>query len=82
MEQLIEQKNAGFVDRRSSLEPGHRGPERRQFTNSHDGMAPEVAEMANAIDEYKSKNRRRFITYQEIFDVIHGLGYRQIAEEF
>lgn len=82
MEQLVEQKKADFVDRRSSLDEGRGGPERRQFTNSHDGMAPEVAEMATAIDEYKSKNRRRFITYQEIYDVIHGLGYRQIAEEF
>ncbi len=82
MQQLVEQKNAGFVDRRSSTDNGRQGPERRQFTNSHDGMAPEVAEMAEAIDTYKSSHRRKFITYQEIYDVIFELGYRKVAEEF
>ena len=78
MEQLIEQKPAGFVDRRQS--PGEENPigvERRQVSNSHDSMQPEVAEHAEAIDQYKLRHRRRFITFEELYDVIGSLGYHK-----
>ena len=78
MEQLIEQKPSEFVDRRQS--PGEKNPisvERRQFSNSHDSMRPEVAELAEAIDQYKLRHRRRFITFEELYDVIENLGYHK-----
>ena len=77
MQQLAEQKPAAFVDRRQH--PGARsdGPERRQFTNSHAAERPDVVEMAEAIDRYKLLHRRRFITYDELYDVITGLGYHK-----
>lgn len=75
MEQLIEQKTAGFIDRRSTEEATHRGMERRQFSNSHEGMRPEVIEIAEAIDQYKLRHRRRFITFEELYDVLSDLGY-------
>ena len=65
-----------FRDRRnpnrSATPPG---VERRQFTNSHEGLSPDARELAVAIDEYKINKRRRFITYEEILSVIRELGY-------
>ena len=78
MEQLIAQKPSGFVDRRQSpVEEKPAGVERRQFSNSHDSMMPEVAELAEAIDQYKLRHRRRFITFEELYDVIMSLGYHK-----
>jgi len=65
-----------FVDRRSS-EGGSGGVarERRQFTNSHSELSPDAQEVALAIDEYKLRHRRRFITYEEMLSVFKTLGY-------
>ena len=67
-----------FVDRRSYDISG-RNPmhERRQFTNSHEGLSPEALELAHAIDGYKLRHRRRFITYEEMLAVVKSLGYHQ-----
>ena len=71
-----------FLDRRDPnaqrLTPG---AERRQFTNSHDGLSPDAAELGRAIDQYKLMNRRRFITYDEMLAVIKSLGYEKPAPE-
>ncbi len=67
-----------FVDRRSYDIAG-RSPnfERRQFTNSHEGLSPEALDLARAIDGYKLRHRRRFITYEEMLSVIKSLGYQR-----
>ena len=71
-----------FVDRRNNdnTEPAPFG-ERRQFANSHDGLSQEARQLAVAIDEYKLRHRRRFITYEEILSVIKELGYERSAQE-
>ena len=51
------------------------GVERRQFAASRTSDRPEVNELAEAIDEYKLANRRRFITVEELLDVMTALGY-------
>lgn len=66
-----------FRDRRSQQAGAAPGVERRQFTNSHEGLSPRARELALAIDDYKITNRRRFITYEEILSVIDQLGYTQ-----
>ena len=53
------------------------GVERRQFAASRDSQRPEVNELAEAIDEYKMRNRRRFITVEELFDLVMSLGYNR-----
>jgi hypothetical protein len=53
------------------------GVERRQFASSYSELSPAGREIAFAIDEYKVRNRRRFVTYDEILHVIHALGYRK-----
>jgi len=53
------------------------GNERRQFTNSFDGLSQDAAELGQAIDQYKLMNRRRFITYDEMLNVIKSLGYHK-----
>jgi hypothetical protein len=67
-----------FVDRRS-YETGQGVPvrERRQFSNSHDGLSTAARELAVAIDEYKLRHRRRFITFEEMLSVIQTLGYHK-----
>lgn len=51
--------------------------ERRQFGNSHEGLSPDAAELAQAIDQYKLHHRRRFITFEEMLAVVKSLGYRR-----
>ena len=53
------------------------GVERRQFANSHEELSPDAKELALAIDGYKLRHRRRFITYEEMLAVIKGLGYQR-----
>ncbi len=72
----LETPSETFVDRRGyEGGPATPGMERRQFTNSHDGLSPEAADLARAIDEYKLHHRRRFITYEEMLHVMQSLGY-------
>ena len=79
MEATIEQKTGEFVDRRQTpLAPVRSNvPERRQFSNSYSSMSPEVGELAEAIDRYKLQHRRRFITFEELHDVITSIGYHK-----
>ncbi len=65
-----------FVDRRdANVVASPPGVERRQFSNSYEELSPPARELAMAIDEYKLRHRRRFITYEEIMQVIGNLGY-------
>ena len=66
-----------FVDRRSTDRSNQSGIDRRQFKDGNRSSRPEVAELADAIDEYKLTHRRRFITFEELYDVMAGLGYRK-----
>lgn len=65
-----------FVERRQRGGPSP-GPqhERRQFTNSYHELSPEARDLALAIDAYKVKHRRRFISYEEVLSVVKTLGY-------
>ncbi|MEO0529896.1 MAG: hypothetical protein AAF266_04880 [Planctomycetota bacterium] len=69
------QADGSFVDRRAETGDSAVVRERRQFTNSHDGLSDEAAELARAIDSYKARHRRRFINYEEMLAVVKGLGY-------
>ncbi len=64
-----------FIDRRNPLATDSPYRERRQFTNSHEELSPEAAELARAIDGYKLMHRRRFIDFEEMLGVIKSLGY-------
>ncbi len=78
MPQLLEQQSVEFVDRRAS-DGGRPGgaPDRRQFRDSHSFLNPDAQELAEAIDQYKLLHRRRFITYEELYNVMVGLGYHK-----
>lgn len=78
MSQATETPANPFIDRRS-YETSQSVPvrERRQFTNSHDGLTPDARDLAIAIDEYKLMHRRRFITFEEMLGVIQSLGYHK-----
>ena len=73
--------NYPFVQRRGmNPNPGGGPPpggERRTFSNCYDGLSPEAQQLAEAIDQYKLVNRRRFITYEEMLSVIKSLGYHK-----
>jgi hypothetical protein len=78
MSQIVQETNATFVDRREvGASPVAPARERRQFTNSHDELSPAAQELAQAIDSYKLRHRRRFITYEEMLSVIASLGYHR-----
>jgi hypothetical protein len=67
-----------FLDRRdphaAATPPG---VERRQFANSHSELSAEARELATAIDDYKLRHRRRYITFEEMLGVIRELGYHR-----
>ncbi len=65
-----------FKDRRSGSRSGP-GAERRQFANTYSTLSPEARELGLAIDEYKFRNHRRFIGYEELLAVIRSLGYHK-----
>ena len=81
------QPNYPFVQRRGmNPNPGvpgaPQGPppgveRRNQFGNCYDGLSPDAHQLAEAIDQYKLQNRRRFITYEEMLAVIKSLGYHK-----
>jgi hypothetical protein len=78
MEQIMDQKPVAFVDRRQgSADSWTNTSERRQFGNSYDSKRPEVNELAAAVDQYKLRHRRRFVTFEELYDVISVLGYHK-----
>lgn len=64
-----------FVDRRQPAAGNSASLERRQFGNTHAGLSSDARELAEAIDSYKLKNRRRYITFEEMLTVITDLGY-------
>jgi len=67
-----------FHDRRAGEQVGLSPvADRRQFHNSTDGLSPAAGELAQAIDAYKLRHRRRFITYEEMISVIKSLGYHK-----
>jgi hypothetical protein len=69
-----------FIDRRSNDSNGRPpGVERRQFANSYTELSPNAKELAEAIDKYKIHHRRRFITYEEMLNVITSLGYQKVS---
>jgi len=78
MSQGLEIPTETFFDRRrqgAEVVPPAR--ERRQFANSHEELSPDAAELARAIDGYKVRHRRRFITYEEMLAVVRSLGYHR-----
>ena len=65
-----------FRDRRGSGDAaGPPGVERRQFANSHQDLSPPARELAMAVDQYKLRHHRRFITFEEILSIVRSLGY-------
>ena len=76
MSQTTQEAPSTFIDRRGG---GGATPidERRQFRNNHQALSPDARELAEAIDEYKLRHRRRFITYEEMMSVVKELGYQK-----
>jgi len=74
---LADAPSEAFVDRRKTSHDRPGGTERRQFVDSRATFRPEVIELAEAVDRYKLVHRRRFITFEELYDVIAELGYRK-----
>jgi len=71
------------VDRRLGLErrrgPGRRRADERRSAEEGE-MTDEQFDFIMAIDKYKRASKRPFPTWTEVLDVIHALGYRQVAE--
>ena len=77
IEQQPDSAEQPFVDRRQSRPDGQNVRERRQFQDSRAAGRPEVNEFAAAVDLYKLSHHRRFITFEELFDVMASLGYHK-----
>ena len=78
MSQASDAGNVDFVERRAPLVPGTPPAiERRQFANSYDDLSADARELAQAIDGYKMRHRRRFINFEEMLAVIKTLGYHK-----
>ncbi|MCA9076234.1 MAG: hypothetical protein KDA93_14490 [Planctomycetaceae bacterium] len=75
--QLAPEQQTGFLNRRTASVDAPPGVERRQFKTNHNSDRPEVNELAEAVDQYKLRHRRRFITFDELYDVMSSLGYHR-----
>ena len=71
------QEEESFVERRTPRDE-FRGIERRQFSNSHSELSVPARELAVAIDAFKLGHHRRFISFEEMLQVIEALGYRKV----
>ena len=76
-QELATPTSPDFIERRSQRPSTGSTVERRQFKDGQRSARPEVAEFADAIDDYKINNRRRFITFEELYDVMVSLGYHK-----
>ena len=78
MSQALQSPPDSFLDRRS-YDVSQRTPavERRQFADSYEELSPEAQELGRAVDEYKLRHRRRFITYEETLALVKSLGYHK-----
>ena len=78
MSDVMEATKSTFADRRGgAIDPDPARRERRQFSDSHEELSPDARELAEAIDTYKIRHRRRFITYEEMLSVVQSLGYHR-----
>ena len=78
MQKASEPSLMTFVERWKAANSGSpRREERRQFQDSREHLSSEVRELAAAVDEYKIRHRRRFITFEELYDVMIDLGYHK-----
>jgi len=69
-----------FTDRRNpDRQRKSNGLERRQFSDGHNNLSPDAAEIGQAVDQYKLENHRRFVTYEELLNVIKSLGYEKTS---
>ena len=67
-----------YADRRNpSVQRNSPGLERRQFSDGHSSLSPDAAELGQAIDQYKLDHCRRYISYEEMLNVIKSLGYQK-----
>jgi hypothetical protein len=87
-EQRREEKR-GSSDRREPVErrlglDRRRGPGRRRGEirkEAEEGeMSGDLLEFVMAVDEYKRVNSRPFPTWSEVFEIVHYLGYRRVAQ--
>jgi hypothetical protein len=77
-QQLTAVQDPNFADRRKhGADSNAAALERRQFRDGNRSARPEVVEFADAIDEYKITHRRRFVTFEELYDVMSSLGYHK-----
>ena len=74
--QPVAEQQTDFANRRND-QHGPPGVERRQFSDARLDSRPEVRELAEAVDQYKLLHRRRFVTFDELYDVMVSLGYRK-----
>ncbi len=70
-------------DRRVGLDrrrgPGRRRGEIRKEAEEGE-MSGELLEFVMTVDEYKRINERPFPSWSEIFEIVHYLGYRRVAD--
>ncbi len=66
------------MDRRRG--PGRRRAEVRKAAEEGE-ISGELLDFIMAIDEYKRVNDRPFPSWSEVFEIIHYLGYRKVAEK-
>ncbi len=79
MSQILDHPlETSFIDRRTS-QHGPLSRERRQFVDRHEELSPDARQLAEAIDNYKLRHRRRFISHEELLSVIETLGYRRTS---
>ena len=69
--------NFQLEDPHASIRAAEAVQGRNSAGSTHRDLPPAVRELAQEIDRYKFRHRRRFISYEEILSVVKTLGYRK-----
>jgi hypothetical protein len=77
VEPPISQNGLALVARRNFPPVYDAGGQPPQFVDLLRAARPEVTELAEAVDQYKLRHRRRLISFEELYEVITELGYRK-----
>jgi hypothetical protein len=75
VQSTVTQNGLAYVDRRHAAAGLNGEREPRSFDDAFRSYRPEVTELAEAVDQYKLRHRRRFLTFDELYDVLAELGY-------
>jgi hypothetical protein len=55
-------------------------PQIREFEARREALSEELRDFQRAMEQIKRERQRNFLTWKEVLEAIHDLGYRRVAQ--